>query len=505
MYQTMSFHNYTPELKDLVDCGFPIFTDSWSTYIPEYKRILEQKIVDNYLFNQICCPEPERFRHYINTQLETIMPYYNKLYQSELIEFNPLLNHSIMTEKRTIENLVKEANQANSNIGKQVRDFISSAEGRRNDDEVTHSDGIRVTEGTDITNYNKSGREDYNEHGTETGTTQSIEKQTGTQTEDTLTSGTVTDRGNEHTVQGGQDVTTTDMSKVTDGTENKSETSTSSSTGNGKEDITKSDNGTEGTTTTGDSTKDTTLNENSTSTGTKKYSDTPQKNLSDDSILSTYLTNYTGTTDTTTKDGTGKEITEYNEQKDTTTKNDGTENKVTENTTEENGEKTSDATSNETEKQSGDVTTKYGGTKDTNTDNTRTTNMNEDKTITKNLTTTTDTTRNLADDKTGNKTWSETGDETRTTNENEKTVVDGSTISSGTTFNNTQEKGSNVSSIVSSEKSNTAQTTDTGDTMSTQGYFNVSASHLLMAFRETFLNIDKMIIEELAENFMGVY
>lgn len=505
MYQKMQFHNYAPELRTLVQCGFPIFDDSWSTYIPEHKRTLEQKIINNYMFNQICCPEPERFRHYINTQLETIMPYYNKLYQSELIQFNPMLNHSIMTEKRTVENLVKEANTANSNIGKQVRDFIASAEARRADAGMSHTVGSRITDGNEVITYNKSGREEYNEHIDETGTTQTVEKQTGNQTENTDTTGTITDRGNEHIAQGGQDVTTTDMSKVTDGTENKNESGSTTGTSSGKEDTIRADNGTEGTTTTGDTTKDTTLNEKTTSTGTKKYSDTPQKNLADDTILSTYLTNYTGTTDTTTKDGTGKETTQYNEQKDTTKKNDGTENKVTEKTTEEQLEKNSDTTMNETETQSGDVTTKFGGTKDTTSDNTKTTNMSEDKTITKNLTTTTDTTRNLAEDKTGNKTWSETGDQTTTNHETENTNTDVNTESNGTELNSTQENTSNISSVIGTEQSNTAQTTDTGDTMKTEGYFNVSASQLLMAFRETFINIDQMIIEELAENFMGVY
>lgn len=504
MFQSFNYHNYTPELYDLVKIGFQIFDDRWTTYIPEYKRTLEQKIVDNYLFNQICCEEPERFRHYINTQLETIMPYYNKLYASELIKFNPILNQCISTEKRSVENLIKEANTANSNVGKQVRDFIASAENRTSGEGTSRTNTVGDANGNVVTNYNKKGDDKIDETVNQVGQSHTTTKETGTQKEDGTTTGTVTDNGNEHTINGGQDVVTKDLQKVTDGTENKKETGTVDTVTSGTENTTKSENGTENTQTDGTNSKDTTIHEETSTNGTKRYADTPQIDTKGN-ILNTYLTNYTATTDNTTKDGTENQEGKYSETKERTNKNDGTGTKENSGTQKDTIDKYYDTEYNSTVSETGDTTTKFGGTKDVESSNTRTTNMQENNLITKNLQTDTDAngTVNTTTDSTKN--WKEDGDETKTSTEHTTGQTDGNTTSKGTEYHSAQEATSNSTSNAGSSQEKTAQTTDTGDNIQMSGFTNISASQLLLAFRETFINIDQMIIDELSENFMRVY
>ena len=89
MYQAIRTPQMFPELGQLVCGGYDVFNDWWSTFIPEHKKALEEKIVRYYWFNQIGAETPDRFKHFLNAELMRIMPYYNQLYESELIKFNP--------------------------------------------------------------------------------------------------------------------------------------------------------------------------------------------------------------------------------------------------------------------------------------------------------------------------------------------------------------------------------------------------------------------------------
>lgn len=60
------------------------------------------------------------------------------------------------------------------------------------------------------------------------------------------------------------------------------------------------------------------------------------------------------------------------------------------------------------------------------------------------------------------------------------------------------------SNITNTTDSNTHDTTNNDSTTDESG-FNNSESELLMKYRETFINIDMMVIDSLSELFMGVY
>lgn len=89
---------YTIELGVLINQGYNIFDDSWSTFVPEHKQELCDKIIRHYWFNEIGAETPDRFKHYINEQLALMMPTYNRLYESELWELLPLYNNVMEIE-----------------------------------------------------------------------------------------------------------------------------------------------------------------------------------------------------------------------------------------------------------------------------------------------------------------------------------------------------------------------------------------------------------------------
>lgn len=59
-------------------------------YDPAYAPILYKKIIKHYYFDEIAHETAARFIMRLNLKLEEILPYYNKLYESALLDFNPL-------------------------------------------------------------------------------------------------------------------------------------------------------------------------------------------------------------------------------------------------------------------------------------------------------------------------------------------------------------------------------------------------------------------------------
>ena len=67
-----------------------IFTSKAPFFDEEYRSILCQKILKHYYLREICCETVGVWVLWMNTKLEEIMPYYNQLYESAKIKFNPL-------------------------------------------------------------------------------------------------------------------------------------------------------------------------------------------------------------------------------------------------------------------------------------------------------------------------------------------------------------------------------------------------------------------------------
>lgn len=78
-------------LPKLFDFDFPIYDES-------YRTVLEKKIVRHYYTREIGMETVGLWKHYLSMKLNEIMPYYNQLYKSTLLEFNPLYDVDITTD-----------------------------------------------------------------------------------------------------------------------------------------------------------------------------------------------------------------------------------------------------------------------------------------------------------------------------------------------------------------------------------------------------------------------
>lgn len=80
-------------IKDVIEKSREkIFDFEYPIFDPEYKSVIETKILKHYYTREIGLETVGLWKHFLNMRMNEIMPYYNKLYKSELLEFNPLYN-----------------------------------------------------------------------------------------------------------------------------------------------------------------------------------------------------------------------------------------------------------------------------------------------------------------------------------------------------------------------------------------------------------------------------
>ena len=92
-----------------------IFTSKAPFFDEEYRTVLCQKILKHYYLREICCETVGIWTLWMNTRLEEIMPYYNQLYESAKIEFNPMHDVDLTREHKRTENEKTDGNLTSTN------------------------------------------------------------------------------------------------------------------------------------------------------------------------------------------------------------------------------------------------------------------------------------------------------------------------------------------------------------------------------------------------------
>lgn len=78
-----------------------IFSFSYPIFDANYRSVLETKIIRHYYTREICAETYSLWKLWLQARMNEIMPYYNQLYSSELLEFNPFydVNYTLDHEK----------------------------------------------------------------------------------------------------------------------------------------------------------------------------------------------------------------------------------------------------------------------------------------------------------------------------------------------------------------------------------------------------------------------
>ncbi|MBO7734548.1 MAG: hypothetical protein J6S67_18430 [Methanobrevibacter sp.] len=114
--------------EKIFDFNYPIFDE-------EYRSILETKIIKHYYLREICAETVGVWKHFLDTKMNEIMPYYNKLYESELIKFNPLYDIDLTTDHN------KELNGTRNENGSFSENGNSETDSTTNDNSTVTNNG----------------------------------------------------------------------------------------------------------------------------------------------------------------------------------------------------------------------------------------------------------------------------------------------------------------------------------------------------------------------------
>lgn len=78
-------------VKDIIEAArAKVFSFEYPIFDPAYKGVLETKILKHFYTREIAFESVGLFLLKLDTRMNEIMPYYNKLYRTETLEFNPL-------------------------------------------------------------------------------------------------------------------------------------------------------------------------------------------------------------------------------------------------------------------------------------------------------------------------------------------------------------------------------------------------------------------------------
>lgn len=90
------------KVEEIVQKAAPkVFSFNFPIFDENYRATLEEKILLSYYTREICEETVGLWKLRLGQRLNEIMPYYNKLYESELLTFNPLYDVDITRDHNT--------------------------------------------------------------------------------------------------------------------------------------------------------------------------------------------------------------------------------------------------------------------------------------------------------------------------------------------------------------------------------------------------------------------
>lgn len=126
---------YTTQVRWIIESGSSLSLNDYPIFQESYRSVLNQKIIDHFYFREIGFETVGLFNNRLKARMNEIMPYFNKLYETQLLNIDPLL-----TEKYT-ETFTRNATDKRETEGTETRDDTNSGtsqvDGTRTNNEVS--------------------------------------------------------------------------------------------------------------------------------------------------------------------------------------------------------------------------------------------------------------------------------------------------------------------------------------------------------------------------------
>lgn len=113
------------------DFDYPIFDEA-------YRAVLEKKILVHYYTREICEETVALWKLRLRAKMNEIMPYYNKLYESELMDFNPLYDADYHRDGN------RDRNEDNTRTNNLTRNTVNGGQDSRTGTSTDGGQDVRV-------------------------------------------------------------------------------------------------------------------------------------------------------------------------------------------------------------------------------------------------------------------------------------------------------------------------------------------------------------------------
>ncbi len=160
---------YTIELREIVESGINIFDFPYNFYDEEERANFQRDFIRHFYFREIGCETIDRFKLYLEDKFATVFPYYNKLLEASIVEYN-LLDHYRLEE--TFERQTDNENNSSgvsSMVGQVFDKNETTAKGKMTEEGETENNrngnttitGETSTTGRDKTDYYEENQEKF--------------------------------------------------------------------------------------------------------------------------------------------------------------------------------------------------------------------------------------------------------------------------------------------------------------------------------------------------------
>lgn len=138
------------KIKDVIAKAIPkIFDFDFPIFDENYRNVLETKILKHYYTREIGLETYGLWKLKLDTKLNEIMPFYNQLYKSALLEFNPLYEVDYSKTGNRDSSGTRDNTENNSETYDEITDTNES-----HDESTTNSNDGTLTKGTTTTTTN---------------------------------------------------------------------------------------------------------------------------------------------------------------------------------------------------------------------------------------------------------------------------------------------------------------------------------------------------------------
>lgn len=152
----------------LADAAPKVFNFDFPIFDEAYRLPLEIKILRHFYMREICCETVGLWKLYLMNKMNEIMPFFNQMYLSELLDFNPLwdVNYtkqhigdgSKKSDDTTTDANVENGTRSNTIADTVVRDRDENVTKNATDQTITNA--IDAKTGNNTTNANSSGTDE---------------------------------------------------------------------------------------------------------------------------------------------------------------------------------------------------------------------------------------------------------------------------------------------------------------------------------------------------------